>query len=98
MSVSDRTATGFRCAIGVIRLHAALHLIPGITTAHRTGYRGNLFAVAAANLVSEQPTDHRTHGRTGNTIAVLYSPLVTDRHVLAYLTRRLDGLLDGING
>ena len=42
--------------------------------------------------------ERRTHGRTGNTIAVLYSPLVTDRHVLAYLTRRLEGLLDGING
>src|SRR5690606_18736121 len=69
--IGHRVAAGFGGGIGVTLLHALLDLVAGVAAADRTSHSGDLLAVTAAHLVTEQATGQGADHSTGDLVLIL---------------------------
>ncbi|MNV93998.1 hypothetical protein D3C71_1887470 [compost metagenome] len=86
-----------RGGVGITLLHAFLHLVAGVTAAHRTRDRGDFLTATATDLVAQQTTRHRPQYGTGDLVLIFYRRLPGNSDILADFTWRLDLLFDRLD-
>src|SRR5882672_10906379 len=91
--VVDGLAALFRRRNRAPILHVLLDAVACVAARSRAGCRRDLLAVAVANLMAYDRTDHRTDGGTRHLLAVFDRRPIRNRHVVTFLTRGANGLL-----